>query len=393
MKLFKRLIWNSEYSWLNWMKLGLLLGVLYVVTSFFSPFIGLILDGNIFGVIILVIIFGVLLGPLMLGILGVSAAVGLVVGGTSSGIKQHKSYKETVATGSPELLALEKLRIRAQLLQFLWVLCAIGLVGLWFVVAVPLWDAFGEASIYGYGICALIVLGIVWAMIAPVKRRYQETFKEAIVRTGLESVLQNLDFRPNETLDHAVVQSTELFSDYDHYSGNDYLEADYRGRHFIQSDIHLQKEKEETYFDQEGNLQTRTVYVTVFQGRLMIFDYDAISNEPVAVYDRGGKKPGSKVAIQTELDAFNQLFYISADDANAALRILTPQVLEGIVLTRNKIDCPLYLSFRNDKLYIAMMNGDSFEAAGGDVTLSEQRNRVTHDIEAMLALVETLYLK
>jgi hypothetical protein len=67
--------------------------------------------------------------------------------------------------------------------------------------------------------------------------------------------------------------------------------------------------------------------------------------------------------------------------------------LEGIVLARGKLGVPLYLSFKDDKLYIALANGDAFEAAGGDATLSEQRKRVADEITAMLALVDTLYLK
>ncbi len=91
----------------------------------------------------------------------------------------------------------------------------------------------------------------------------------------------------------------------------------------------MQEEREKTYRDKDGKLETRTVYVNIFRGRLMVFDYDAISNEPVAVYDRHGGKPKSTETIQTELDAFNRKFYVVAPNPTAALRILTPPVLEG----------------------------------------------------------------
>lgn len=125
----------------------------------------------------------------------------------------------------------------------------------------------------------------------------------------------------------------------------------------------------------------------------MVFDYDAISDEPVAVYDRRGKRAKNSEAIQTELYAFNRQFSIAAPNPAAALRILTPPVLEGIVLARAKLGRPMYLSFKNDKLYIALANGDGFEAAGGDATLSEQRKRVANEITSMLSLLDTLYLK
>ncbi|HBS57892.1 MAG TPA: hypothetical protein DEA44_01345, partial [Firmicutes bacterium] len=95
--------------------------------------------------------------------------------------------------------------------------------------------------------------------------------------------------------------------------------------------------------------------------------------------------PKSSETIQTELDAFNQKFTVIAPSPTAALRILTPPVLEGIVLASGKLGCPLYLSFREGKLYVAL--------GCGDATLSEQRQRVIGEIKAMLDLVDTLYLK
>ncbi|HBS57893.1 MAG TPA: hypothetical protein DEA44_01350, partial [Firmicutes bacterium] len=118
----------------------------------------------------------------------------------------------------------------------------------------------------------------------PVNARYKVVFKEQVVTKGLQSVLDNMDFQPEKKLDESLIKAAALFPRYDIYSGNDYLAADYHGRHFIQSDIHLQEEREETYRDDDDELQTRTVYVSVFRGRLVVFDYDTISNEPVAVY-------------------------------------------------------------------------------------------------------------
>lgn len=394
MKRIKKLLgFDSQYSWMKWLKMAFAVVALIIASAFWDNFGFIIMETGIIGIILGLLAFVFLFGPLLLIMLGVATLIGTLIGGTLSGVKQHKSFKETAAIGSAELMELEKLRMKSQMLDFLFIIAVIALIILFFPLGIPLMEAFGEPGLYGYIILAVILLSGFWAAKAPVKARYKDSFKENVVKKSLSSVLSNMEFLPEQKLDEALVKAAALFPRYDIYGGNDYLAADYHGHHFVQSDIHLQEEREESYTDDDDNVQMRTVYVTIFRGRLMIFDYDAISDEPVAVLDRCGGKPKSTEMIQTELDAFNQRFFVVAPSPTAALRILTPPVLESIVLARSKLDYPLYLSFREDKLYVALANGDSFEAAGGDVTLAEQRRRVAGDNQTMLGLIDTLYLK
>ncbi len=394
MDFIKRILgFNSESSWVKWLRISFAVAALIITGAFWSNFSDLIMNGGIIGAIIAILIFLFLFGPTLLIMLGAAALIGMLVGGTLSGLKQRQSLRDTAATGSTALMELEKLRIKSQVLDFLFALTPIVLCILYFVFGEDIYESFDEPGLYGYMALAAVIMFGFWLAKLPVKLRYRDAFKERVVIAGLESVLDDMDFQPGAKLDEALIKASALFPDYDVYMGNDYLAADYRGRHFIQSDIHLQEEREETYRDNDGELQTRTVYVTIFYGRLVIFDYDAISNEPVAVYDRHGGKPKQSEAIQTELDAFNRRFFVVASSPAAAFRILTPPVLEGIVLASGKLDCPMSLSFRDDKLYVALYCGDSFEASGGDTTLSEQRQRITKEIRAMLDLVDILYLK
>ena len=394
MNFIKRIFgFNSEVSWAKWLRISFAIAAIIIAGIFFGNFLELILDGGIIGGIIAIIIFLFFFGPAAGALLGGAAVIGTLVGGALSLKKQRQSFRDTAATGSAELMELEHLRMKAQVLDFLFALTPLVLGILYFVVAEDLYEMFDEPGLYAYMVLAGVILFGFWLAKLPVRQRYRDAFKEQVVIAGLESALDNMDFQPGAKLDEALVKASALFPDYDVYMGNDYLAADYRGRHFIQSDIRLQEEREESYRDSDGDWQTRTVYVTIFSGRLVVFDYDAISNEPVAVYDRHGGKPKQSEAIQTELDAFNRRFFVVASSPAAAFRILTPPVLEGIVLASGKLGCPMSLSFRDDKLYVALYCGDSFEASSGDTTLSEQRQRISKEIRAMLDLVDILYLK
>lgn len=394
MKLIKRILgFNSSYSWVKWLRMSFALCALIIVFLFWYNYSFIVLGGGIFGLILAVILFLIVGGPILLVMLGISLAVGSVIGIIISRRKQSQSLEEIIAAGSPELMEVENLRRKSQRLDLLFILTLAALIIPGMALVFPLSAAFGEFGPYVYLFLAAIVLIVFAVLKAPANQRYKRAFKEQIVTKELEAVLDHVNFRPEESLKESQVRESGLFPVYNLFSGNDYVEADYKGHHFIQSDIRLQQEKEETYLDDEGDIQTRTVYETIFCGRLMIFEYDAISNEPVAVYDRQGGRRKSNEAVQTELDSFNQKFYVIAPSPTAALRILTPPVLESIVLASGKLGHPLFLSFRGDKLYVALANGDSFEAAGGDVTLSEQRRRVTGEIRLLLELIDTLYLK
>ena len=161
---------------------------------------------------------------------------------------------------------------------------------------------------------------------------------------------------------------------------------------FIQSDIHLQEKYETITTDSDGDSNTEEGYNTIFQGRLMVFDYNSGTNEPVYVFDKRMKRVES--IVQTEFEAFNKKFGITAKDALTAFIVLTPQALEGIALASDKLKYPMALAFLNGKIYIAIENGDAFEtASSGGATIAEHRARVRREIEAVLDLAETIYLR
>lgn len=407
MKFIKKILgFNSPYSWTKWLRMGALGIAMLAVFSYFSTFLPLILDGDILGLFIWLIVFVIVLGPTFAVLLGVTLVIGAIIGAVQSGKKQSQSLKESAASGSAELLDLDKLRMKVQAMTLILGLLIAVMVITCIVIsfADSLSDSLtigGEAvnlldfdledatPLFVFGFIVIIVLGLVRNKL---NKQYKDSFKEQIVKTELESFLSDMEFAPEKKLDESIIKDSRLFS-YDVYFGNDYLSATYKDRRFVQSDIHLQEKHEEEYKDEDGDWHTRTTYTTVFRGRLMIFDYESVSKEPVYVYDKRMLRHAGD-GIQTELDSFNRKFTVRASDAVSAFRILTPPVLEGISLASDKLNCPISLSFLNGKIYIAVSNGDTFEATvKGDATLSEQRKRVRKEIQAVLDMVETIYLK
>lgn len=327
--------------------------------------------GAVLAIIVYALVFGAL-SLLTTAILGIVRAR-----------VQFRALAEADADGTGEL---ERKRIKAQtigniikLLEGLTsIACAVAFIS-------------GAAMIGVAAVIALAVIALIYKVtIKPMVDDYKLSFKDAVVKPALEEFLSDLDYRPTESIPYPDILASRLFPAHTECSGNDLIKAKYRDLSFTQSNVMMLDERE-VMGDPENGGVTTTEKVVVFSGTLMMMDFDAFSDEPVAVRRRSGK-PG-KNDILTESDAFNKLFRIDAKDAVSALRILTPPVLEGFINASEKLKCPLEAAFRNDKLYITLANGDTLEAnETGTRTINEQRERIKTEMQDILSVVDNIYI-
>lgn len=327
--------------------------------------------GAVLAIIVYALVFGAL-SLLTTAILGIVRAR-----------VQFRALAEADADGTGEL---ERKRIKAQtigniikLLEGLTsIACAVAFIS-------------GAAMIGVAAVIALAVIALIYNVtIKPMVDDYKLSFKDAVVKPALEEFLSDLDYRPTESIPYPDILASRLFPAHTECSGNDLIKAKYRDLSFTQSNVTMLDERE-VMGDPENGGVTTTEKVVVFSGTLMMMDFDAFSDEPVAVRRRSGK-PG-KNDILTESDAFNKLFRIDAKDAVSALRILTPPVLAGFINASEKLKCPLEAAFRNDKLYITLANGDTLEAnETGTRTINEQRERIKTEMQDILSVVDNIYI-
>lgn len=327
--------------------------------------------GAVLAIIVYALVFGAL-SLLTTAILGIVRAR-----------VQFRALAEADADGTGEL---ERKRIKAQtigniikLLEGLTsIVCAVAFIS-------------GAAMIGVVAVIVLAVIALIYKVtIKPMVDDYKLSFKDAVVKPALEEFLSDLDYRPTESIPYPDILASRLFPAHTECSGNDLIKAKYRDLSFTQSNVTMLDERE-VMGDPENGGVTTTEKVVVFSGTLMMMDFDAFSDEPVAVRRRSGK-PG-KNDILTESDAFNKLFRIDAKDAVSALRILTPPVLEGFINASEKLKCPLEAAFRNDKLYITLANGDTLEAnETGTRTINEQRERIKTEMQDILSVVDNIYI-
>ena len=97
--------------------------------------------------------------------------------------------------------------------------------------------------------------------------------------------------------------------------------------------------------------------------------------------------------METELAAFEERFGVFAHDPLDAMRIMTPQMIEGIYFLDQKLDVPLAFRFKNGEMFVFMaLTRDAFDVSG-EKTLLEERELLEGDISLIMGFLDTMYFR
>lgn len=315
---------------------------------------------------------------------------GLLIWGIRKFMRVRRLHRSLMATkGDAAARQMEYDRIGAGVISF-W-----GWAGLPVVLAaaLSLGMEWGKALT-----CAALCGGVILYGSQRLKSRYSRDFKEKVVRAGLEKIFENLSFQPDGGPGEDVLRSSELLP-----SGrtdcHDLITARYRGLDFSQCDIRIQDGSGGVSTTEDSREGSRAVPADVFQGRVMRFAADPPVSGPVLVVRRDFSaarvlsNPGSWQQVETELAAFEERFVVFAHDPLDAMRIMTPQMIEGIYFLDQKLDVPLAFRFKNGEMFVFMaLTRDAFDVSG-EKTLLEEQKLLEGDIRLIKGYLDTMYFR
>ena len=163
---------------------------------------------------------------------------------------------------------------------------------------------------------------------------------------------------------------------YEKITGDDFIDAEYKGLNLKMSDIELTRE-EEHYDAQEDEWDESTV--TVFKGQWLVCDFakDLSGEVHLSAATKDMASDYKKVRIRMENEAFNDKFIVTADDPEEAFYILTPHMMDYILNVAKTHKGNLYMSFlRDGKFHIAANTGKDFFELGKNSTDPEKLSQV-----------------
>ncbi len=246
----------------------------------------------------------------------------------------------------------------------------------------------------------LVIIAIVSTIIiSGPKKSYVDNFKNYFVKRTLEKIFTDLQYNPDRGIPEAVISGTGMMYTGDRYTTNDLILGKYKNINFMQSDVHIEEEHEST--DSDGH--TTTYYVTIFQGRWMIFDFNKTFKANVEVCEKGfsgnqantlfGKSKYQKVKMESE--EFNKKFRVYAQDPHDAFYIITPSLMEKIKRLEAANKGKLFLGFCDNQLHVGIHDGsDSFEPGSCFSKINEEEvmNRMSTDVSKITMFVDELEL-
>lgn len=197
---------------------------------------------------------------------------------------------------------------------------------------------------------------------------YVYYFKNSVIKKLIKSFDSSLKYDPNGYFPPALYNSSKLFlKKYDRYSGNDLVSGQIDGISIIFSDIKTEYKTK----DSKG----RTHWHTIFKGLFFMADFNKNFKGITLVYPDFAQKFFGDFGqflqefnkkyllslVKMDHPEFEKEFVVYSNDQIEARYILTPNLMEKLVAFRKKVNQPIYLSFVNNHIFIAIYGQDHFE--------------------------------
>jgi hypothetical protein len=248
---------------------------------------------------------------------------------------------------------------RAQIGKLLRRGAYLGVAAAIFAVLLARW-APGTIAPFVPPVVVLLYLGIGYAV---AHRGYRDRYKEQVVRRVVQALNPELSYSPHGSISRADFDTADFFrEDIDRFRGEDLVEGRIGETTIRFSELHVEDKR------QRGTGKNRrTEWVTVFMGLFVVVDFPKrFKGRTIVLPDTAQRFLGGigqtlqsmnftrGQLIKLEDPEFERLFVVYSDDQIEARYLLSTSLMQRILDLRSKLGHPLYLSFANDRLYLAI---------------------------------------
>lgn len=212
-----------------------------------------------------------------------------------------------------------------------------------------------------------VLVGIVLNSLFTARHRnsYVAAFKRSLMPELVKLLSDDLRYRPYEALSEEEFVACGLFQAPDNYSGSDLVEGMVGETHIRFSLVLAEEEYEEEYTttdtDSDGNTTTDTHYyietADIFRGLLFSADSNKHFAGATYVYAASSSSARGSNLVRLENPEFNRYFTVHSTDQVEARYLLSPGLMERILDLRKRLNCSLQISFRDDRLWVAIPMG------------------------------------
>ena len=224
--------------------------------------------------------------------------------------------------------------------------------------------------------------------------RFLMRYKELYLKPYIEGL--GFSYKMGALFQEKEVRQSEIFDGFDRFRADDLVCANVDGVDFMFCDIRLEKD-----IGTGIPFIFKNNYATFFEGPFFVANFNKKICSDVFVFSNTTLPPselqhkllgGREIPIDNA--DFNQNFTIYANDAMTVMYVLTPMLMEKILSLKQLVKSNISLSFKQNKIYIAIARGaDSFEPSLDQPILNARIAKdIKADLDAMLQIVKILKL-
>lgn len=229
-------------------------------------------------------------------------------------------------------------------------------------------------------------------------KKYRFAYKDTVVNYALNKSFDDYEYDPYAGFSLSYVKDMGLIGLGDDFKSTDFIHAEYKNVDIVQSNLHITRE--ETYTNSKGETQTRTV--TIYLGKWAIYTFNKNFNEDVICVGCnfsdsmiGGLFSGLN-KIKLESGNFNSVFKTyTTDNGHTAFYLLTPQVMNELLLLAKAYDYKVMYAFIDNKLHVLINDGHAyFEPSSiySKISLEDEVKKILKETKNNKILIERLKL-
>lgn len=205
--------------------------------------------------------------------------------------------------------------------------------------------------------------------------KYRETYKTAVIPRLLSLIDPGLRYDPGSGISSGTFVSSELFSKPpDRYSSEDLIEGTHGKTSLRLAEVHA--EDRQTTTDSKG--RTRTRYVTIFKGLLLIADFNKhfqgrtfvfpdLAENLFGNFGRAFQKLGGRSEtglIRLEDPEFENAFAVYSSDEIEARYLLSTSMMQRLLKLRERFGTEVRIGFKESSIFLSVPHRSGFLEAG-----------------------------
>ena len=244
----------------------------------------------------------------------------------------------------------------------------------------------------------LIVLagcGILWWVFSTRLKTYKAMYKNIVVNRAAQGMFDRYVYSPEVGFDREEIRATGIMSMGNRYGSEDMLEGSYKGVTFRRADI---------YIAQHHSNGKSSYTIGYLRGTWLTFTYNKEFVSDVQIRTKGFRYSDKKTSrlftkaterrhsFETESVEFNRAFECTCQDDSEAFYLLTPRVMQMLLLLKDEFGCDFMVGFVRNRLHFAINSGkNNMEPpVFSSMSLEAEAETVRRELKIITNIVDSL---